>query len=261
MKRVSPVNVFRFKSYVLSLKSSISTMNHWEQQQPLFDRIQGSGMQTYVSSIPDISEAFILSDRSIRCMDEGTPGGIHAAGSGILMTDEELTAFLDRARPDGAYSHGACGACGLYAKDAASHEDDPDANGPEWCEKLQREHGIPYKGHIQKEDMARPADLHIARCAYYDDTGVFDGSRVASFPKGFVISRAYLSAAYAQKEATIACRIAFGHHGFGDLFTVDQPFRLIAIAGSEARLAELKKELDTVATEFAGRVVVDGFVR
>jgi hypothetical protein len=239
----------------------MSNQSFWDEQQPRFDIIEKDGMQSFVQTIPNFSEAFVLQDRTLRCMDEGTPGGIHAAGSCILMTQDEAIAFAAHANLDGISSHQSCGACGLYAKDAHVHENDPDACGPEWSQKFAELVHLPYTGSIEAKDMHRPADMHIARIAYYDGTGSFDYARVFELPPGFVISRAFFDPAYAAKEATIAASIALGHHGFGDAFTKGHPFRLVAIGVNADQLATLKSELEVVAAPFEGRAIVDGFLK
>ncbi|MFA5129370.1 MAG: hypothetical protein WC477_00450 [Patescibacteria group bacterium] len=232
----------------------------WDAQQSFFDAIEKDGMQSYAKTISNLADAFVLRDRILRCMDEGTPGGIHAAGSGILMSKEDAVAFAKRANIEGITAHSGCGACGLYAKDARIHEDDPDACGPEWAQSFSESIHVPYAGNITANQMARPPEYHIARIAYYDGTGSFDFSRAPTLPPGFVISRAYLDSSYALKEMNVAVAIALGHHGFGELFTKEHPFRLVAIAQTADELASLQAELESVVALSDGRVVVDGFV-
>lgn len=236
------------------------TQGYWASESSLFKEIVELGMQRYVQDRVDMSQAFALTDRSIRCIDEGTPGGLHLAGSGILMSPDAFRAFCERAKPDGAYSHAECGACGLYAKEHGVHLDHPDRCGTEWVSKVATDHGVPDKGTIAIGDMHRPSGFHTARIAYYDGTGVFDWSPASGLPKGFIISRAYLDPDYAKKEVAIACAIAHGDHGFGALFTAEEPFYLIAIADTEEMLQILKAELEEVASAYHGTVRVDGFL-
>ena len=234
--------------------------SYWDKEREVYAKISDQGMASYIRELPGMDQAFAIKDRSIRCMDEGTPGGLHIAGSGILMSEEELRSYIEKAKPDGAYSHGSCGACGIYAKQAHTHEDCPDDCGPEWCKRMEEMTGIRYLGHIAKEEMNRPADAHIARCAYYDGRGDFDYSLVNGLPAGFIISRAFMTADYALKEAEIACQIAMGGHGYGSLISADEPFYLFVIAKDGEGLAGLKTELHSIVDRFEGRVIVDGFI-
>lgn len=120
--------------------------------------------------------------------------------------------------------------------------------------------GVPYAGHIT--DLARPLDMHDARVAYYDGTGHFDPSLAVNLPKGFVVSRRYLSAAYAAKEIEIAVSIALGRHGFGQHFTPEQPFHIIVVGDPHVEnysTEALKHELSIFADKHAGHMVLDGF--
>ncbi len=235
---------------------------YWEKQNEIFRAIREKGMQAYADEASDLASGFELRDRTIRCIDEGTPGGIHIAGQGILMNQDQLADFCAKAQPDGVTSHEECGACGLYATREHLDAADTDGYGKVWVAKLADICGVPVKGHVAISLMARPSGLHVARAAFYDGTGSFDPTRVSSFPPGFVISRAFLDPAYAKDEVKIAADIAMGAHGFGGLITPEEPFMLIAVAGKRGGVVPLETllaELREVAAGFGGKVVVDGF--
>ena len=56
----------------------------WQEQQELMVRLGELGVGQYFNMVEDLAKAFKLQDRCLRCMDEGTAGGVHMAGSGIL---------------------------------------------------------------------------------------------------------------------------------------------------------------------------------
>lgn len=232
----------------------------WLRQQELFDAIFVQGFREYAAAIPGIQRAFVLDDRHLRCIDEGTPGGIHLAGSGILLRDRAKE-VCQHAVVNGIFSHAGCGAAALYVKKAGLDISDPDEAGKEWAKELAEALDVPYLGHIGTSELTRPPHLHTARVAYYDGTGEFDPSHVHGLPKGFVISRAYLDAVYALQEAKVSADIALGDHGFGSLFTEQNPFLLVAVGTEKAQRQSLELELEEVAKTYGGRVKVEGMSR
>lgn len=216
------------------------------------------GAKSYFDSIPDRMKAFELKDRCLRCMDEGAPGGIHLAGSGILMNLAEAERIVKEARIEGIYSHEECGAAGIYAKKENLDPASADEYGEEWAKTLAERLNLPYLGHINIGEMRRPVGLHIATVAYYDNTGEFDYALVSALPPGFVISRKYLSAEYAKMELATAASIALGHHGFGDKFTAKSPFIIVILVKKDDPIKpELLTEANDVAREYGDRVKVD----
>lgn len=226
----------------------------WEAQSPIFSQINVLGAEKYMSALPNLKQAFDPKDRSLRCIDEGTPGGLHCAGSGILMDESTAIEEFRRAEVDGIYSHEECGAAGIYAKQKGLDPSKSDEYGIKFAKQLARKLNVPYKGHIGIAEMARPSGLHTARVSYYDSTGRLDPARLKELPNGFVIDRCHHPVGYALQEMKVSIDIALGSHGFSKRFTAETPFILIAI-GDE----ELKKELEPLAAEFDGRVKIDGF--
>ena len=253
-------------------EKSVKTVGeYWQESQLVFSKIYKYGVRDYVDSLPSsvLRMAFNLHDRSLRCIDEGTPGGIHVAGSGILLSVEEkqveLTKVMSELRTagvDGVYSHKGCGAARLYAETVKGQPDKSDEYAVNWGQKLARDLNVPYKGHIV--ELSRPQEFHNARIIYYDGSGKFDPFRIKEIPDGFIISRYYLDGGYAKEELGIALSIALGHHGFGDKFTHDDPLIVSPIEGitndTEAlSLSSLIKEALDVTAQFGNRVIVQGF--
>ncbi|MFA5926625.1 MAG: hypothetical protein WCT32_01950 [Patescibacteria group bacterium] len=219
----------------------------WQVEESKIKKIIENGAQKYFDSVSGIVRAFESSDRSIRCIDEGTPGGIHLAGSGILLNLEDAEKVFKAAGATGVYTHEECGAAKLYAKQEGLDPEYADEYCREWVNSLSSNIKVPYKGHISIGEMHRPSGLHTARVAYYDGTGLFDYSALPELPAGFTVSRKYLSADYAQKELEISVSIALGDHGFNNLFSANNPFVIIVLTSSADEVSELMAEAKLVA--------------
>lgn len=238
-----------------------SPKEYWEAQQPIFDQIYSEGMENYVKTIPELEKSFKLKDRDLRCIDERTPGGIHLAGSGILMSDKKLEKTLFNADIKNVWTHEECGAAKLYAQKNGFNQEKSDEYARAWGETLEKKFGIKYRGHIKSAELQGPGGLHIARLAYYDATGQFDFQNVKELPPGFIISRKYLEADYAKAEMKVAISIAMGAHGFNDLINKKTPFIIVPIADgrdNKLSLKQLKNELKTIAQNNPA-VIIDGF--
>lgn len=242
----------------------------FDARQPLMERIYRKGVGEYAAFLPDLARAFARTDGILRCIDERTPGGVHAAGSGILMSSNDIRDFVRKAGLQGITSHAECGAAGL-AFDALPDVEkakypNSDAYGKAFAMELADETGVPYAGHIFIDEMAGPSGAHAARVSYYDGTGKFNWQGLAGeLPQGFVISRAnHFLDTNPVREAAISVRLALDDdHGFGQLITPENPFLLIAIedpANASLGLARLMNELRKIEEANGGRVKIDGFV-
>lgn len=243
-------------------RSEFSINAFWAAERDRFSAIYKNGFGAYAETIPDISEAFHLIDREVRCIDEGTPGGVHAAGSGILMEARDAIEAFRLANATAITSHAGCGAAALYAKRNGLDVSRADEYGKKWAQDLAAAMRVPYAGNINFTALKRPRYAHIARVCYHDGTGNFDYSKTAGLPSGFIVSRRYVSKKSAEEEVRIAADIALGEHGFGEKFTGKEPFLLVAIGdGSAGACGEtrLMQELYSLRDEFHGRVKVDGF--
>jgi len=219
----------------------------------------------FFESLPDIKLLFQLDDRHFRCIEEGTPGGIHAAGPLILMDEAKAIRMLKTARAEGIYSHDLCGAAGLAFANVEDSKKtffvNSDNYGMFYAKELAKKAGIPYVGHLP----AHP-HFHVARMAVYDGSGNFDNSerklKIAGLPPCFVISRRWHDAADAKNELSIAAKIATGDHGYGALIREKSPFLVLVVGmkNKDFSLHKLMDEASSVASEFGGKVIVDGFM-
>lgn len=242
----------------MAADTAIDVQSCWKEAYQKTQEAMKVGFQSYFANQPNIKEAFFLRDRSVRCIDEGTVGGIHLAGSGILLDLEAAAKYLKAAQADSVYSHEECGAAKLYASKEKLDSEFCDEYAREWAKTLANYLKVPYKGHIPISQMARPSGLHIATVAYYDATGKFDFSPIQELPEGFVISRKYLEAGYAQEELNTAISIALGHHGFGRRFSAKTPFAVVILSDSNDNLSrdQLEGEVKAAISSFQDRVVL-----
>ena len=233
---------------------SVNLDEIWLEQSAKIKPILADGIEAVASHLP-LARAMYAGDKILRCIDEGTPHGVHLCGSGILLGEPEADAVVKKMMADGLEgitSHEECGAAKIAAE-KAGNTGDIETYTKEWAEKLAERLGLPYAGHTPITAMKRPAGHHIARVAYYDSTGRFDYSAVPELPAGFIISRKYLTPMQAQDELRLALSIATGAHGFGERLTAEEPFLILVIADAES--TELTAEAEAVAAEFAPRAI------
>jgi len=226
-----------------------------------YQAIYRDGIDAYTKTLPRLRQAFELEKKCVSCMDEGTPGGTHAAGSGMLMNDVELEQYFAATKPDEVTSHEGCGAAKLYAEAHGLDIERSDHYAQEWAKHEADKRGLRYR-HIAAADMERPSEGHFARTCYYDTTGTFNWDAAEGMTAGFVVSRKYMTPEYALREASVALDIAFGDHGLGTkLLSEEKPFLLVAIAEDAKQLAEAKKELGRLAHGRGKQVRIDGFLK
>ncbi len=243
----------------------------WREGSPLVKSILGEGMQEHAGRIPDLGKYFRLSDLVLRCMDGRTPGGVHLAGSGILLGLKGAAEFAKSvekqrgSKLEAVTYHRDCGAAADFVKGRGQGED-PLVAAKTFAEQF----GEMIDCEVFEAENTH--SFHPERAIYYDGTGTFDWSRGKRFPRGFVISRAYLGfdVTYAKLELATALKIALtphneGGHGFGEMFTSDQPLLVAAIGCNRTDLAKIMAEAaDTIGMldqADRSRVVLDGFIR
>jgi hypothetical protein len=222
-------------------------------QSALSDTIaSGTDARRVFNRTADIETAFVLRERSLVCVDEGIVGGIHLAGSGVLLPFEQLRKECGSAGIQELTTHDNCGAFKLMFPD----DPNPNRSAVEWGKETAALLGLPHR-HIPAAAMNRPAYLHPAVAIYYDGAGVFN--RIPGLPMGFVVSRKHFSSA--PDDLALCLQIAFGQHGFGDLFTPRNPMCVIPLEHPEdvsLSLKVLEREVREVAAPFGRRVRISG---
>lgn len=235
--------------------------NAHRAEDEIYQYVFKNGFSAYVESLADLPRAFELKKKCVCCMDEGTSEGYHAAGSGILLSEEDLEKYYNETGPEEITSHDGCGAAKLYAKAKGLDLDKADEYAREWAEAQAAKRGKRHR-HVSANEMKRPAEGHFARTCYYDLTGSFNWDGVDGVLAGFVVSRKFMNPDYALKEVSVAFGIAFSDHGLGDgLLTEDSPFYLVAIADNEDQLAAAKDELAKLEHSYGAKVRIDGFIK
>ena len=207
-----------------------------------------------------IEVAFRNNDGVARCMDERTPGGIHAAGSGLLISDgagkfdddiAEQVAFLKAAGAKEITRHRGCGAEAAWAKELGLTDQEAEEKLAKRARNVAEKLNVPYSM-IEFDKMAPfgPKDGHRTGVIYYDATGKFDYSKVKELPAGFIISRGlHPSAEYSLFETEFAVGIIFGHHGLGEKWFKENNEKLsIVVIGNE------KLSTDFLIQELLGTV-------
>ncbi|MFB6225893.1 MAG: hypothetical protein ABEJ02_00915 [Candidatus Paceibacteria bacterium] len=234
----------------------------WKQQQDICSSIYEDGFARHFQGLSRIREAFQPSDRAIRCIDDGTPGGIHLAGSGILLSLEEAGRIISEiTEVDGIYSHENCEIAALEAE-RVDYEGSVDELSEKAAKELAAEVNIPYLGEISADNMSRPVDFHSARAIYYDGTGDFDWSQVEGLPTGFTISRKYIYSDYAKEELGICIDIAFGERGFGARFDSETPLLIVIFAENHEELEVMQQEIRDVTKHYdSDRIQIDTYIQ
>jgi len=225
-------------------------------QQHLIERIQNH-CQEYLQQASHIEEAFRDNDKILRCIDDRCPGGMHGAGSLILLPFEEAVATCQDMGVKAITSHVDCGAAAKYIKEHSLNPAEIEIIAMEYAKKLASAVNVPYAGHLSV------VGSHAARVAYYDGTGRFDFSKLPEeLPIGFSIDRAHLKPEYAvNTEARIAAQIMTSDHGYGQLITSDNPFIFVTIgdASRELPFEQLQDELKAGLGDFRDRIKIVGF--
>ncbi len=240
----------------------------------------------FKKEFPDIKHAFVKEMKAVVCIDEGCAhkdyngeGKLALAGSGILLpaqSEEERVQIAAKLFSEMGIkditSHEGCGAVGLAYKrdfpDKKPTAQEIEQYGQDWTKKVAAEMGRmgheANTDHIAAEEMERPVEFHNARAVYFDGIGGFNPNKEIGLPMGFVISRRFLPPEYAGQELQVAASIAFGHHGFGDLFTADEPLVIIPLAETDEQLADLKKEIEVALKDNKNyqdkKIKIDGVV-
>ena len=92
----------------------------WKLGQPITAEIMQKGMREYLQDLDGWKRVFELEDFAIRCMDGRTPGGVHLAGSGVLIGLDSAKKFADAVTAslgqiDAVTWHPDCGAAKIVA--------------------------------------------------------------------------------------------------------------------------------------------------
>jgi hypothetical protein len=229
----------------------------FKKEEQRISEILKIGINNLIKNKPAL---FNLKERTLKCMDERTPGGIHLAGAGILLGLHNAVEFVKKAKIDKVTWHKECGAVALALKKRGEKPtpDEVDGKAKDFSQNLAQEAGV----EVEEEIMAGATSFHAARAVYYDNTGEFNVTD--ELPPGFVISRRYLEKEYALEELKIAISIAFGQHGLDELFSVEQPLMIVAVSALD-EIDQIDQEIEGALMDLdeykEGRIKLDQIIK
>lgn len=237
----------------------------------------GKNFQALMDGRPEFKAAFREIPEVCGCSD----GRIHdhrlaRAGQGILVGVAGMIESFKKMDEVGQLggtleitSHAGCGAAKivcdqLKAKGELPADYAPDQLGVKFAQDLTEaakaafpDKQVAYR-HIEAEAMDA---FHGERAIYFDLTGRIDPQAASDLPMGFVFTRLDpVPAETTKQELAALCGIALGDHGFGQRFSIENPFRIVVSANDQAGLDESLALATEVAGGFDGKVAVDGFL-
>ena len=163
--------------------------------------------------------------RVCKCMDGRTKGGLHLAGSGLLLWhtfgDEATIDVMGRMRLEGICSHEDCGAAKLVAKKLG--RDDPDVLAKWWAQHVAERLDIRYFGHFPVKH-----DFHPETMIVLDGTGRGQWTS-ATLPERMVLNAKHPAREYVAEEFGIGLSIIFGPSGMGEVLSSNFPLIVLAV--------------------------------
>lgn len=221
-----------------------------------------AGMGKYALSLPGIGGITHLDDRIWRCMDSRTPGGLRFPPF-IRKQDREKSLrfaieFCREARVSAVGYHLDCGAVEAYLQ-ANSIRPTPKKPPIEYAREFAKVVADELQVPCIEIPLRGEVGCHRERAVYYTSMDL-DPSKEKRLPEGFVINRGYTDAEHALIALRVALQIAFGPHGFGDLFSPSQPFLVIVVAKTQKEADSLVEEVRASVARYGDRVKVDALV-
>lgn len=227
----------------------------------------GESLQEIMESFPDFKEAFHELD-TIDCSDGRVLSGkkIGIAGSGVLLPPEERAKFVEtyKGKAKVLTTHDDCGAADLKFKSLKPEEipagiTTADEYGKYCGKKMAEDLGARHE-HLGRDEMAN--EHHNETALVIDQTGKFNSTNLDGFPPHFVCTGAGLgfSAEYMKSEVKTLAGIALGHHGFGDRFDEQKPFRIIVAAKNQTELNRWVEIGQEAVNEYGDKIKVEGFI-
>jgi len=194
-----------------------------------------------------------MDERVVRmAVDDPRPPMIRLAGSGILLSPHisescnMVVALVKKYRLETISYHRDCGAGAAMATQLGT-DALGDQTAKSFVDRAAEVAGI--------KAVCAPLDRiphhHDAVGHIYSAVPV--APHVADLPAMFVTSRFAVDAQRGKKELVMAAQIAFGPHGFGGLFTPDQPYT-IAVVGIGGLQYLYKREAEEVKADLPSEI-------
>ena len=211
----------------------------WEASQEAAEAIAEHGFQAFLETLDQgqLNASCYEGEHTVCCIDERVSGCLHAAGSLILMSEEEARDAVERSGATALSSHRSCGAMAIHfrkvkglADDAVLDQNEVDRFGVEETQALAERLGLEYAGESEQSDL----EFHNARGVLIHTTPFFNGRAVDGMLPAFAVSAAMLSDEQSVYNAVLAAAIAQGDHGFGKRFTAENPFLILTLEPEES---------------------------
>lgn len=224
-------------------QSELSAFWEWDLQN-VYHLIERIGYSNYLRLNPSLGRLFEVHERKVVCCVDsrvcvrdylgGILNAVPAGGALITLEPEEGAVFLNRARAKEICSHSGCGAGrALFLKlrkVAPKSPEQLDEFVIEQTMAYAKLIGAEYAGHIRLESMRKSALAHPVRSLALIGTEAFAPYDVTGFHTCYRVSARYHNRATALAEVIFCLGIAFSEYGYGDRFTAEHPFYLLAFA-------------------------------
>ncbi len=243
----------------------IDIKKEWIRMQKVMHTINSAGgfSQFATKHESEITNSFV-EPKYVCCIDERIPhnGSISIAGSGILIKDnpeifEIFVKYLKQKEIKQVRMHEDCGAVGLYAQEKNISIEKANKESLQWAQELTNALG----GSSLEISEVLPVDIgfHNALCAYI----IFDNLSIPKdlFPRGFEINASCVQFPQVLEQVAVSVDIALGHHGFGVLFTKDNPFTIVTVTknGNDMDTTQGCNDLAQTLKQYGDRIATTNF--
>ena len=124
------------------MQQTIDIDTLWRNRLPFIQQLVATDARRVITGTPNSLSAFRLErKRVLTCIDGGITEGLHLAGSGVLLPENQLLEVVKRAGIEEITTHAGCGA---FVK-AFPESHDPDEDVQAWGIRLGRKLGFPVR--------------------------------------------------------------------------------------------------------------------
>lgn len=200
---------------------------------------------------------------SIKCCDGRCQKGsetIGFAGSGILMDDKTRERAIKESDISEITSHSDCGAARLAFAQAVEKFGTTNAEdyAKEWTQRQAEKFGLKYR-HIDEKEFVKA--IHHERGILFDATLRFNPHRFQGMPNFFLANDpAFGAPSYIGSVVEALTNIAMSDHGFGSLFSPEEPFYILIGARSEQEQASLEEISAEATAMYQNKVAIRSYV-
>lgn len=139
----------------------------FDAQSSVLENIRTIGFAKYAASMKNLEKAFDPLEHEYSaesgpcacCMDGRTKLGFRAAGSGMLLPEDESAEFLRIHKIKTISAHAECGAAKLYCQREGLPIENADTVAQEWAKNMAEKYGIVWPR--KKKDGKRKSKSHF----------------------------------------------------------------------------------------------------